>query len=312
MTSEELWNYLNDNLKSDLAIEEHMFHVVIAALVLNAFWLITTLALAVGNAEKCKDMLKPWVAATIIITITDIAATVYFIFKAIKTGDVMDYRTSFFVNLFVFYAVMFSRGGIVIWIINIALCVFVAQRAQEIEVGKSKRPFNTDFNIMPYSLNPPYDTFETESSSRNSKHYRPHTPPPDYEGPNGKKHRLSLSSEPDTMTLPLSMPSSRASLAQRPLSQSSYLYDDRVELQHRASCAAETVLHHAYENKGLVLESEGWMDSSGGSNRGCAGSEIARVGVESTKKPTPDVVVVSRRDVTALALSYGTFPLRKV
>ncbi|GFX89670.1 hypothetical protein TNCV_3711021 [Trichonephila clavipes] len=30
----------------------------------------------------------------------------------------------------------------------------------------------------------------------------------------------------------------------------------------------------------------------GGSNRGCAGSEIARVGVESTKKPTPDVVVV--------------------
>ncbi|GFW49468.1 hypothetical protein TNCV_3059751 [Trichonephila clavipes] len=50
----------------------------------------------------------------------------------------------------------------------------------------------------------------------------------------------------------------------------------------------------------------------GGSNRGCAGSEIARVGVESTKKPTPDVVVVSRRDVTALALSYGTFPLRKV
>ncbi|GFQ96062.1 uncharacterized protein TNCT_264681, partial [Trichonephila clavata] len=185
MTSEELWNYLNDNLKSDQAIEEHMFHVVIAALVLNAFWLITTLALAVGNAEKCKDMLKPWVAATIIITITDIAATVYFIFKAIKTGDQMDFRTSFFVNLFVFYAVMFSRGGIVIWIINIALCVFVAQRAQEIEVGKSKRmPFNTDFNIMPYSLNPPYDTFETESSSRNSKHYRPHTPPPDYEGPN--------------------------------------------------------------------------------------------------------------------------------
>ncbi|GFV96696.1 hypothetical protein TNCV_3387891 [Trichonephila clavipes] len=36
----------------------------------------------------------------------------------------------------------------------------------------------------------------------------------------------------------------------------------------------------------------GSLDSSGGSNRGCAGSEIARVGVESTKKPTPDVVVV--------------------
>lgn len=260
MTSEELWNYLNDNLKSDQAIEEHMFHIIIAALVLNSFWLITTLALAVGNAEKCKDMLKPWVAATIIITITDIAATVYFVFKAIKTGEEFDIRTSFFTNLFVFYAAMFSRGGIVIWIINIALCVFVAQRAQEIEVGKSKRmPYNSDFNIMPYSLNPPYDTFETESSSRNSKHYRPHTPPPDYEGPNGKKRRPSLSSEPDTMTLPLSMPSSRASLAQRPLSQSSYLYDDRVELQHRASCAAETVLHHAYENKGLVLESEGWM-----------------------------------------------------
>ncbi|GFV46969.1 hypothetical protein TNCV_3033661 [Trichonephila clavipes] len=35
----------------------------------------------------------------------------------------------------------------------------------------------------------------------------------------------------------------------------------------------------------------GSLDSSG-SNRGCAGSEAARVGVESTKKPTPDVVVV--------------------
>ncbi|GFX21517.1 hypothetical protein TNCV_1399311 [Trichonephila clavipes] len=36
----------------------------------------------------------------------------------------------------------------------------------------------------------------------------------------------------------------------------------------------------------------GSLDSSGGSNRGCAGSEAARLGVESTKKPTPDVVVV--------------------
>ncbi|GFU18306.1 hypothetical protein TNCV_2323081, partial [Trichonephila clavipes] len=45
----------------------------------------------------------------------------------------------------------------------------------------------------------------------------------------------------------------------------------------------------------------GSLDSSG-SKQGCAGSEIARVGVESTKKPTPDVVVVSRRDVTALYL----------
>ncbi|GFU57225.1 hypothetical protein TNCV_3634171 [Trichonephila clavipes] len=43
----------------------------------------------------------------------------------------------------------------------------------------------------------------------------------------------------------------------------------------------------------------------GGSNRGCAGSEIARVGVESTKKPTPDVVVVSRRDVTARPLLWN-------
>ncbi|GFY11710.1 hypothetical protein TNCV_1529031 [Trichonephila clavipes] len=34
------------------------------------------------------------------------------------------------------------------------------------------------------------------------------------------------------------------------------------------------------------------LDSSGGSNRVCAASEVARVGVESTKKPTPDVVVV--------------------
>ncbi|GFV67527.1 hypothetical protein TNCV_4622071 [Trichonephila clavipes] len=36
----------------------------------------------------------------------------------------------------------------------------------------------------------------------------------------------------------------------------------------------------------------GSLDSSGGSNRVCAASEVARVGVESTKKPTPDVVVV--------------------
>ncbi|GFW21985.1 hypothetical protein TNCV_4822671 [Trichonephila clavipes] len=35
----------------------------------------------------------------------------------------------------------------------------------------------------------------------------------------------------------------------------------------------------------------GSLDSSG-SKQGCAGSEVARVGVESTKKPTPDVVVV--------------------
>ncbi|GFX85012.1 integrase catalytic domain-containing protein [Trichonephila clavipes] len=34
----------------------------------------------------------------------------------------------------------------------------------------------------------------------------------------------------------------------------------------------------------------GSLDSSG-SNRGCAASEAARMGVESTKKPTPDVVV---------------------
>ncbi|GFX17310.1 transposable element Tcb1 transposase [Trichonephila clavipes] len=35
----------------------------------------------------------------------------------------------------------------------------------------------------------------------------------------------------------------------------------------------------------------GSLDSSGGSNRGGAAPEAARVGVESTKKPTPDVVV---------------------
>ncbi|GFW99669.1 hypothetical protein TNCV_3419002 [Trichonephila clavipes] len=34
----------------------------------------------------------------------------------------------------------------------------------------------------------------------------------------------------------------------------------------------------------------GSLDSSG-SNRGCDAPEAARVGVESTKKPTPDVVV---------------------
>ncbi|GFV91582.1 uncharacterized protein TNCV_770481 [Trichonephila clavipes] len=38
----------------------------------------------------------------------------------------------------------------------------------------------------------------------------------------------------------------------------------------------------------------------------------ARVGVGSTKKPTPLDVDVRRSDVTALALSYRTFPLRKV
>ncbi|GFV95413.1 hypothetical protein TNCV_4574151 [Trichonephila clavipes] len=35
----------------------------------------------------------------------------------------------------------------------------------------------------------------------------------------------------------------------------------------------------------------GSLDSSGGGQTGCAASEAARVGVESTKKPTPDVVV---------------------
>lgn len=72
----------------------------------------------------------------------------------------------------------------------------------------------------------------------------------------GKKRRPSFSSENETLTLPISMASSRTS--NRPLSQNSYVYDDRVELQHRASCAAETVLH-AYENKGLIMETEGWM-----------------------------------------------------
>ncbi|GFX61982.1 uncharacterized protein TNCV_276301 [Trichonephila clavipes] len=38
----------------------------------------------------------------------------------------------------------------------------------------------------------------------------------------------------------------------------------------------------------------------------------ARVGVGSTKKPTPLDVDIRRSDVTALALSYRTFPLRKV
>ncbi|XP_054714504.1 uncharacterized protein LOC129224119 [Uloborus diversus] len=262
-TSQEyylLWRNLNEKLKSDPQVQhEHIFEVVVAALVLNSLWLITTLGLAVGNAEKCRDMLKPWIGTTLIITVTDIAATVYFIIKAVKSEDEMDVRTAFFTNLFVFCAVMFSRGGIVIWIINIALCVFVAQRVKELGSMKTKRmPFDSDFHIMPYSLNSPYAAFETETSSRNAKNFRPHTPPPDYEGP-GKHRRPSFSSEPETMTLPISMTSSHGSLAQRPLSAGSYIYDDRVELQHRASCAAETVLHHAYENKGLVMDAEGWM-----------------------------------------------------
>ncbi|XP_015928151.1 uncharacterized protein [Parasteatoda tepidariorum] len=256
----DLWTTLSDNIKSKKAVEEHMFEIVIAALVLNAIWLITTLALAVGNAEKCRDMLKPWIGVTIIVTVTDIAATIFYIFKAVKDDEIDDVGTAFFTHIHVFYAFMFSRGGPILWIINVALCVFVAQRVKEIEVGKNKRlPFGSDFHINPYSLSPPYDAFETQSSNHTSKTLRPHTPPPDYEGPNGKKRRPSLSSEPETTTLPLSSAGSKGSLARRPLSQSSYLYDDRVELQHRASCAAETVLHHAYVNKGLVMESEGWM-----------------------------------------------------
>lgn len=248
-----LWENLTQNLKTDPDVQyQHVFELVVTGLVLNALWLITTLGLAVGNAEKCRDMLKPWIATTVIITVTDIAATVYFIFGAIKREEDFDFQTSFFTNIDVFLAVMFSRGGF-IWIINIALCVFVAQRVKEIEVTKSKRmPFDSDFHIMAY---PPYDAYDTESSTRTSKNFRPHTPPPDYEA-NGKKRRPSFSSENETMTLPISMASSRTS--NRPLSQNSYLYDDRVELQHRASCAAETVLH-AYENKGLVMETEGWM-----------------------------------------------------
>ncbi|GFX83579.1 uncharacterized protein TNCV_325281 [Trichonephila clavipes] len=38
----------------------------------------------------------------------------------------------------------------------------------------------------------------------------------------------------------------------------------------------------------------------------------AHVGVGSTKKPTPLDVDIRRSDVTSLALSYRTFPLRKV
>ncbi|GFX03441.1 hypothetical protein TNCV_4634531 [Trichonephila clavipes] len=38
----------------------------------------------------------------------------------------------------------------------------------------------------------------------------------------------------------------------------------------------------------------GSLDSSGGSNRGCAAPKAARVGVGSTKKPTPDVVVFEK------------------
>ncbi|KAG8170382.1 hypothetical protein JTE90_021365, partial [Oedothorax gibbosus] len=50
MSLDELWQKLTDNLQSNLAVEEHMFYIIVAALVLNSFWLITTLALAVGNA----------------------------------------------------------------------------------------------------------------------------------------------------------------------------------------------------------------------------------------------------------------------
>ncbi|XP_035227267.1 uncharacterized protein LOC118199495 [Stegodyphus dumicola] len=250
------WDTLRYTLQSNSAVcQEHLFEIVITALVLNSFWLITTLGLAVGNAERCRDMLKPWIGTTVVITVTDIAATVYFIFGAIKSVESGDFEISFFDNLFVFCAVLFSRGGPIIWITNIALCVFVAQRVKEIEMLKNKRmPFDSDF--MPYSLNPPYDAYDTESSTRTTKDLHPPIPPPDYEGLAGKKRRPSFSSDPETMTLPISM-SSRGS--QRPLSQNSYLYDDRVEVQHRASCTAETVLHHAYENKGLVMDTDGWM-----------------------------------------------------
>ncbi|GFX78838.1 hypothetical protein TNCV_1919711 [Trichonephila clavipes] len=38
----------------------------------------------------------------------------------------------------------------------------------------------------------------------------------------------------------------------------------------------------------------GSLDSSGGQTGGCAAPEAARVGVGSTKKPTPDVVVFEK------------------
>ncbi|GFU67248.1 uncharacterized protein TNCV_5009351 [Trichonephila clavipes] len=50
----------------------------------------------------------------------------------------------------------------------------------------------------------------------------------------------------------------------------------------------------------------------GGQNGVALQVQDARVGVRSTKKPPPLDVDVRRSDVTALAFSYRTFPLRKV
>lgn len=255
------WQLLKNMLTSEKALkQENILEIVITALVLNSLWLITTLGLAIGNAEQCRGMLKPWIGVTVIVTITDIAATIFFIFKIVKDVDNIDIKTPF-TNLYVFFAVLCSRGAIIVWMVNIALCVFVAQRVKEIESLKKKSTlFDNDFRIAPFTLHSPYDTFENGNSYvKPPKNFRPHTPPPDYEGLNGKKRRSSFPSEYETVTLPLSLTSSRTSMARRPLSQSSYLYDDSVELQHRTSCAAETVVHHAYENKGLVMESEEWM-----------------------------------------------------
>ncbi|GFX46758.1 uncharacterized protein TNCV_4039061 [Trichonephila clavipes] len=53
------------------------------------------------------------------------------------------------------------------------------------------------------------------------------------------------------------------------------------------------------------------LDSSGGQTRVALHLQDARVGVGSTKK-ADQMLMFSRSDVTALALSYRTFPLRKV
>ncbi|GFU56726.1 uncharacterized protein TNCV_1822541 [Trichonephila clavipes] len=53
------------------------------------------------------------------------------------------------------------------------------------------------------------------------------------------------------------------------------------------------------------------LDSSRGQKGVALQVQDARVGVGFTKKPTPLDVDVRRSDVTALALSYRTFPLRK-
>lgn len=257
------WDRLKITLSSKESLDkDHIFEIVVTALILNCFWFIASLTLTVGNAEKCKDMLKPWIVSTIVIVVADIAATVYFVVKAVRAIEDlrgMSIESIFVDNLYILCAVLFSRGGIITWVTNIALVIFVHQRIKELEyLRKKKLPFDSDIRITPYPLQSPYEAFEADSSPPGNDTFKPHIPPPDYEGPmgNGRSKRpTSFPLDYDTLQVSsASMGSSRSSTAKRPLSN---IYDSRMDT-HRNSMTAENVINHAYENRGFDLQSEAW------------------------------------------------------